>query len=203
MVKLLSVIFLNQPGDRPPVIIASAFYLESFGFFEKGSVREFCIFSSRECTKRCDGGTSNVIQHKGYRVFVRKFLSGLTIACVADIEYPNNCASGFMNKCVTLFHEKYPNENTYLNIAKDTNLDVPRLESTLFDCQNPKNADQITAIQKDLEETKAIVEKNIEALFQRGEKLEDLIEKSEDLSFQSKLMLEKAEEMNSSCCVLF
>jgi synaptobrevin family protein YKT6 len=81
---------------------------------------------------------------------------------------------------------------------------VNGLDALVIDCSaNPHKADTIHAIQKDLDETKQVLERNIEDLFLRGENLDDLLEKSEDISFQSKLMRERAEKMNESCCVLF
>ena len=43
----------------------------------------------------------------------------------------------------------------------------PSLEATLTKYQNPAEADKLMAIQKDLDETKAIMHKNIEAALER------------------------------------
>lgn len=45
----------------------------------------------------------------------------------------------------------------------------------------------MSKIQTDLDETKIILHNTIEALLQRGEKLDDLVAKSDDLSAQSKM----------------
>jgi len=63
-------------------------------------------------------------------------------------------------------------------------------------------ADKIMKIQKDLDATKDILVKSIDQLLERGEKLETLAQKSNDLSFQSKVFLEKSESLNSCCIIL-
>ncbi|GFR65280.1 synaptobrevin-like protein YKT6, partial [Elysia marginata] len=52
--------------------------------------------------------------------------------------------------------------------------------------KNPKEADAMSKIQSELDDTKIILHNTIEAVLQRGEKLDDLVEKSEGLSMQSK-----------------
>lgn len=53
-----------------------------------------------------------------------------------------------------------------------------------------------------LDETKDIVIKNIDQMLERGEKLDDLVLQSEDLSFQSKAFANRAEDLNSCCVIL-
>ncbi|KAH7983832.1 hypothetical protein HPB52_014615 [Rhipicephalus sanguineus] len=60
------------------------------------------------------------------------------------------------------------------------------LEAYLAKYQVPTEADAMTKIQADLDETKIILHNTIEAVLERGEKLDDLVAKSEDLSMQSK-----------------
>ncbi|CAH1767140.1 12443_t:CDS:2, partial [Entrophospora sp. SA101] len=61
--------------------------------------------------------------------------------------------------------------------------------------------DQIMKVQDQLDETKLVMNKTIETLLQRGEKLDDLIDKSQEISFQSKAFYKQAKKTNS-CCVI-
>jgi synaptobrevin family protein YKT6 len=65
--------------------------------------------------------------------------------------------------------------------------------------QDPREADALTKIQGDLDETKIILRNTIEAVLERGEKLDDLVTKSEDLSIQSKAFYKTAKKTNSCC----
>jgi len=204
MVKLLCVIVFNHRGvGQDPPQLLSHFDLSSFSFFQRGSVQEICTFASRETTKRCAKGQTESVVHGGYHAHTTIFHSGLAVACVTDSEYPTLAARGFLRRAAELFQQKYPDETLYQKVAADTTtFPVQGMEALLAECQDPTKADKMTAIKQTLDETKEIVLKNIDALLERGETLDNLLERSNDLSFQSKAFAKKSEDLNS-CCVLF
>lgn len=57
-------------------------------------------------------------------------------------------------------------------------------------------------IQKELDETKITLHKTIESVLQRGEKIDDLVSKSDGLSAQSKMFYTQAKKQNSCCVVM-
>lgn len=77
-------------------------------------------------------------------------------------------------------------------------LDTP-LQEALDRFQDPLNADKFGRIQKELDETKIILHKTIESVLERGEKLDTLVEKSNDLSLASQLFYKSARKTNSCC----
>lgn len=64
---------------------------------------------------------------------------------------------------------------------------MPELKQYLAKYQDPQQADSIMKIQKELDETKIVLHKTIESVLQRGEKIDDLVAKSDGLSSQSKM----------------
>jgi synaptobrevin family protein YKT6 len=66
--------------------------------------------------------------------------------------------------------------------------------------QNPSEADKLTKIQKNLDEVKDIMHKNIEEVLNRGETLDTLMDKSEDLSASSLTFYKQAKKTNSCKC---
>lgn len=64
---------------------------------------------------------------------------------------------------------------------------MPELKEYLSKYQDPQQADSIMKIQKELDETKIVLHKTIESVLQRGEKIDDLVAKSDGLSSQSKM----------------
>jgi len=56
-------------------------------------------------------------------------------------------------------------------------------------------------VQQELDETKVILHKTMDSLLQRGEKLDDLVTKSDMLSAQSKMFYKTSKKTNS-CCYL-
>lgn len=66
-------------------------------------------------------------------------------------------------------------------------LDVPFLNECIQKYQDPRQADSILKIQQELDETKIVLHKTIESVLERGTKIDNLVERSEGLSAQSKL----------------
>ena len=83
--------------------------------------------------------------------------------------------------------------------------------------QDPTQSDAMSRLQSDLDDTKIVLVRffvllrpasdsvltlqhsTIEAVLQRGEKLDDLVDKSEALSMQSKAFYKTARKTNSCC----
>lgn len=74
-----------------------------------------------------------------------------------------------------------------------------RLDDYLKKYQNPVEADPMMKVQNELDETKIVLHNTIEAVLQRGEKLDDLVAKSEGLSMQSKTFYKTAKKTNACC----
>ena len=60
-------------------------------------------------------------------------------------------------------------------------------------------ADKLTKIQRDLDDTKVVLHQTIESMLNRGEKLENLVDKSSDLSMASQMFYKQARKTNSCC----
>ncbi len=59
--------------------------------------------------------------------------------------------------------------------------------------------DKIAKIQRDLDETKIILHQTIDSVLKRGEKLDALVDKSNDLSLASQMFYKQARKTNSCC----
>lgn len=76
------------------------------------------------------------------------------------------------------------------------------LDEQIKKYQEPTQVDNISKIQKDLDETREVMVQNIEKVIARGEKLDDLLDKTNDLSESSKVFAKRAKNMNSCCVIL-
>ena len=83
-----------------------------------------------------------------------------------------------------------------MTVTEDTELPCPDLAPLMAKYQTPTEADSIAKIERDLDETKEILTKTIDDLLVRGEKLEDLSERSDDLSFKSKQFMKQSRSLN-------
>ena len=78
----------------------------------------------------------------------------------------------------------------------------PPLEASLVRYQDPANADQIMRIPRNLDETRDVLHNTITSVLERGEKLEELVDRSTELSAQSKMFYKQAKRANSCCAVV-
>ena len=112
------------------------------------------------------------------------------------------------------FTSQYP-RSKYQNLAKDPRsyddpIPWPALQKYIDpessqnpnSWQNPNNGDSISQAQRELVETKTILHKTIESVLERGEKIDNLVAKSEGLSASSKMFYSQAKKQNSCCVVM-
>jgi synaptobrevin family protein YKT6 len=111
--------------------------------------------------------------------------AGVCGLIVSDEEYPRRVAQDLLSRIVDQFCTKYP-RTAFVNASKNT-LSLPELKDYIVKYQDPQNADSISKIQKELDETKIVIHKTIESVLERGEKIDDLVAKSDGLSAQSKM----------------
>ena len=79
-----------------------------------------------------------------------------------------------------------PRSTKWSSAKADGTCKIARLATALAEYQSPEKVDKILAVDKSLVETKAILHKTIEAVLERGEKLDDLVDKSAALSATSR-----------------
>lgn len=134
-----------------------------------------------------------------YFVHVHMRADGLCGCVTCDGEYPPRVAYSLLAK---LFEDFIAFKPDWRSETRSEALVWPQLERDIVKYQDPSAADQIMRIQKNLDETRDVLHQTIESVLARGEKLEDLVERSGELSAQSKLFYREAKRANSCCSVL-
>ena len=126
---------------------------------------------------------------------------GISATALTDPEYPEKAAFTLLNKLVMEFRDAHERD---LNSppTKENSIKFAQLEAFMKEWQNPHEADKLLKIEKDIIDVAAIVHKNLEDLLKRGETLDELMAKSNDLSKVSVDFYKKAKKTNSSCCQL-
>ena len=199
----LAILRFNE--DTPePIMLTQATKLDDFGFFQRGTVREMITFFSKTITKRTECGSRQSVQNEEYYVHVYMRSDGLCGCVTCDAEYPARVAFSLLSKVLedfdTVFASGKP--NCWRIVKADDALVWPQLDDIITKYQNPAEADQITKIQKNLDDTREVLHNTIDSVLQRGEKLEDLVERSGELSTQSKLFYKQAKRANACCAVV-
>ncbi|KAI5701340.1 hypothetical protein M8J76_012944 [Diaphorina citri] len=196
MVKLFALNILYK-APTSAVMLKSSYDLQSFSFFQRGSVQEFMTFVSKTMVERSQTASRQSIKEGEYmcHVFVRG--DNLAGILVSDQEYPHRVAHTLITNVLNEFSKAVPPSSW--PTGTEASILFPQLPQYLARYQNPREADAMTKIQEELDETKIILHNTIEAVLQRGEKLDDLVSKSEGLSMQSKAFYKTARKTNSCC----
>eukprot|EP01006_Ploeotia_vitrea_P051122 TRINITY_DN67528_c4_g8_i1.p1 TRINITY_DN67528_c4_g8~~TRINITY_DN67528_c4_g8_i1.p1 ORF type:complete len:203 (+),score=29.92 TRINITY_DN67528_c4_g8_i1:102-710(+) len=197
----LTVFKCESNSKEEPKILASAYDLSSFNFFQRGNVKEFVVFFGRTIASRCEPGMRHQVEENEYAAYVYRQSNGLAVVLAADKEYPQRVAFTLVGKVLADFAEKYKGQYES-TITKDNVITAPELEADLKKYQNPEEADKILKIQKDLDETKVILHQAIDQLLERGEKIDTLVAQSADLGTASKGFYKSAKKTNSCCVIL-
>ena len=124
--------------------------------------------------------------HEGYIVHCYIRSDGLGGTVITDAEYPARVAFVLLGQLLEEFSAE--NGDTWKSVEAPESVSFPKIEEYLVKYQDPAAADKVTKIQKDLDETTQILHKTIDNVLARGEKLDSLVARSNDLSSQSKLV---------------
>ncbi|KAL3898021.1 MAG: hypothetical protein SGCHY_003030 [Lobulomycetales sp.] len=180
-------------------MMAAEYDLASFSFFQRGSVQEAMNFMAKTTIERTNPGVRTKVEEAGFlgNVFVRS--DGLAGVIATDQEYPARVAFSVLNRILDEFSQKFPRSNWRGLTPATTGAQYPELKMALEKCQNPSSADPMMRVQQELDETKIVLHKTMESLLQRGEKLDDLVSKSDQLSSQSKVFYKTAKSTNQCC----
>jgi hypothetical protein len=76
------------------------------------------------------------------------------------------------------------------------------LKELIILCKTPESIDSIIKVKKELDETKIVLHKTIDSLLSRGEKIEDLLQKSNQLSGNTLSFYKLSQKTNRNCCFI-
>ncbi|THH26553.1 hypothetical protein EUX98_g7629 [Antrodiella citrinella] len=198
--KIFSLAVVQAPPSKSCTILSSASDLSSFSFYQRGSVGEFLSFFTKTIAERTPQGQRQSVQENNYtaHVYNRGGAEQLAAIIVTDQEYPVRPAFSLLTKLMDDFVAKVP-QTSYAN---PTAISFPEIETYLQKYQDPRQADAIMRVQQELDETKIVLHKTIESVLQRGEKINDLVDRSNALSMQSKMFYKTAKKQNSCCLIM-
>jgi synaptobrevin family protein YKT6 len=121
-------------------------------------------------------------------------LAGVT---VTDKEYPSRAAFCVLAKVLDDCTRQFPAGQW----QSSTPLDWPELSQMLIQYQNPERAlDKMARVQAELDATTEIMHKNIDQVLRRGENLDILMSKTQELDMATKVFLKSAKKANRRCC---
>ncbi|CAL9206288.1 unnamed protein product [Musa hybrid cultivar] len=205
--KITALLLLRTAGDyssssgpSDPVVLANAYDVSRFGYFQRTAAKEFILFVARTVAKRTPPGQRQSVQHEEYKVHSYN-RNGLCALAFMDDHYPVRSAFSLLNKVVLDEYQKTFGDSWRVQ-QTDSNQPWPFLTEAFTKFQDPAEADKLLKIQRDLDETKILLHKTIDSVLARGEKLDSLVEKSSDLSAASQMFYKQARKTNQCCTLL-
>ncbi|KAJ0310030.1 hypothetical protein COL516b_002536 [Colletotrichum fioriniae] len=176
----LHYIGILRNDSKPAVELCSEMELSAYSRFTRNSYAEFMSLFSKKVAESTRPGQRQDIEE-----------GDNTFHCVGRSEGICGVVDEFLTK--------HPRSTWATGEPK---LVLPELKEYLTRYQDPQQADSILKIQKELDETKIVLHKTIQSVLERGEKIDDLVAKSDGLSSQSKMFYQQAKKQNSCCIVM-
>ncbi|KAI7920494.1 SNARE Ykt6 [Pyricularia oryzae] len=192
-------IFRND--SKPAHEIVAEKELSAYSRFTRSNYAEFMTFTSKTVAERTKAspGQRQDVEENEYTFHAYGRTEGICGIIISDHAYPALVAHQLLSKVVDEFLAKHPRSAW---ATGSPSLPFPELKEYITTYQDPHAADSILKIQKELDETKIVLHKTIESVLQRGEKIDDLVAKSDGLSAQSKMFYTQAKKQNSCCIVM-
>jgi synaptobrevin homolog YKT6 len=201
--RVYSLIVFSHKATGKPVVVSEAMDLSTWGFFSRGTVKEFMRFASREIATRVGAGAHECVEYtpdgmdQKFRAHCAQNGDQLSAVVLTDDTYNTRVALGMVKRAfdatASIGDRAHP--------VQDSNISVG-LDAVVRDFQTPEKVDNIARIESDLDETKEILVKGIDSLLERGEKLEDLAAQADDLSFSSKAFAKQSSDLNRCCAII-
>ncbi|XP_045080953.1 synaptobrevin homolog YKT6-like [Coregonus clupeaformis] len=152
--KLFSLSVLYK-GTTKSNLLKAAYDLSSFSFFQKSSVQEFMTFTSDLIVQRSSIGSRASIKEQEYlcHVYVRNDSLGAVV--IADGEYPSRVCFTLLDKVLEEFSRQVSSIDW--PSGSPATVHYTALDSYLAKYQNPREADAMSKVQAELDETKIIL----------------------------------------------
>lgn len=171
-------IFLNDNGKETHIID-----LSYFNFMFRSNIKEAIIFAVHTVLKRADANSI---------IDVEINVGDTNCYCIGTI---SNYSSVLI---ITLENKPH---NHLINLSRIILKNNKLLDSIQENYDLIKGDQKLKMIHEEVNNTKSIMYDNIDKILDRGEKLDVLIKKSEELSNSTKKMWDQSKKLNR-CCVL-
>lgn len=198
--RLISI-HLFKWRQESAVCLGSVNELSFVGYIQRRVMREHINFTARTVCGRANPGDRTAVHLENDMgiCYVAIHPNTLGVTVITDPEYPQRVVFSLISEIIQRF---LSSGIAWESVSRDTDLNFAPLEQYLKQYQNPSEADKLMKIESELNQITEIMHKNIDQLLKRGETLESLMQKSQDLSTVSYDFYKRAKK-NNQCCKLY
>jgi hypothetical protein len=192
-IRVYAIVFFDPQSMQT---LTHKIYENELRWFERTLIKEFVSFSSDELISKIDLHFENSpslnkefaipFGNNDFTVFITlsevcKMMMGCALMVSGSIEsrMPHLASMKLINNYAQYGDEGIPKEATKIVAFFKTDI-----------------------LKDDLERTKQVLKRSISSVLKRGEKIEDLIEKTETLSMSSKIFFERSRNLNRCCWII-
>ncbi|ELP94413.1 snare protein ykt6, putative [Entamoeba invadens IP1] len=201
MYMIFAAVLIRPSPTLQPLFLQVEEDFSQMGFFERMNAEGPMKFSCRQIAQRALTNKRMCItlqEPSTVKGHVYSQPDGLSVVAITTKSYPDRVATVVLSRIMQAFRQVYQGPS-FPTITRDLTFKYPAVTAVFQQYIDPKKGDKLTKIQTDLDETQDILVKAMDDLLERGEKLDNLIEQSNDLSTTSKAFMRQAESMNSCC----
>lgn len=192
----LYAIGIVRYNEQKPIFLEWEVDLSSFNYFQRSTANEIMLFFANEAAKRTAIGERRQIEEDDYLCFAWFSAQRLGVVIVAPKDYPPLVAFSLARKALHAFTDVHLS-------SVDPYVKTPVIADLLKKYQNPHSADALERASTDVEEVKIILCSTLSELYERGERIDDLVARSEHLSKSTKYFLTQTRRNNQGCCGSF
>lgn len=198
--KLYAILIVNsQSSFGEPSLLCREYKLSDFSILKHGTIKGVCKFLARTLVLHVGPGHRGSVIHDQFHVHICHIGLGLAAVGITDHEYPQRVIKEALGAVLDKFLEAHRGDwNVQRKI--DDKLPFPELKRMLSNFQDPRSVDSIHRLQAMSNELIEIVTESISQVIIRGERLENLMQASDDLNARAKLFYKESKKKN--CCSL-
>ncbi|CBZ50464.1 conserved hypothetical protein [Neospora caninum Liverpool] len=191
-----------------PVFLCSSFELGGYAFYQRHAMKEACKFLARTAIPRVGTEVRETIEHAGSVAFLYRFFDSLAVVAIGDADYPSRVAFRLLQEVHKQFIRLVPVAvwSSVAPVGSSSSASQihfkDELTQLLLRYQDARKADTLTTVVEKSELAQKEVKRTIDAVLQNGESLDELVQKSEDLSLTSKQLFKTATKAKKhyACC---
>ena len=187
------------PNDIEASILSFCTNFPKKFIIHKKTIEETCRFLSRTLAIYCQPGTRISTEHEGMLINLYHRVDNLVCVVFTDIDYPKRVSYALCNRAVDTFSAKF--ENRWRNAPKDSVIEFKELKKIMQEFERPGDHDAVARAIENTDATTEILTQALSKIIIRGETLQVIVEKSEELSIRAKMFYKETQK--KKCCVIF
>jgi len=170
-----------------------------FPFFQRHPAKQALRAISRIVVERAevDDGQCYEEDHTKGKIHVKVRPSRFGAVLTVSAEYPPRLAKTCVSEALAIIEQQRCD-----HIIEDTNLKIVEIEAIYKKYLDP-SSDKLFQAQREIDETKDMMVQSMDRLMKRGEDLDGLMEKTDDLSGASYQFMKQAKKTKKSWCKIY